>query len=693
MDRISDMILEHKKTILISFIILTAICAVLMQMVNINFNLSDYLPENAPSAKALEEAGSSFSDGIPNISVYIKDVTIPEALQYKDKLSCVHGVDTVLWLDDVIDIYEPLEIQDSGTVEAWYKDGGALFLLSADSGRSVAVADELREITGLKGVISGEAVNLATIQQTTMNEIFMIMLYVVPLVLLILLISTGSWCEPVLFLAAIGTAILINEGTNIFIGEISYVTRATSAILQLAVSIDYAVFLLHSFAAYRNGGFDVGESMRRAIVKSSSAIAASAATTVFGFLALMLMKFRIGPDMGFVLAKGVLTSYISVMVLLPVLTIYTTKILDKTHHRPLLPSFRGFGKFAVRICIPMAVLVFIAVVPSFLAQRNNTFLYGSSGMHSEDSKVKRDADIISGVFGESQQMMLLIPEGDIAAESALSAELAGIPHINSVISYADTVGSQIPPEFLGKDQLSQFRSNGYSRIILNAQTSDEGEEAFAVTEAVRGAAQKHYSSSYHLIGQNVINYDLRETITGDNLPVLLASVIAIGLVLIVAFRSASLPLILLLTIESAVWINLGLPYFMGDSLNYIGYQIISSVQLGATIDYGILFAQRYLECRRSMDKREAARLAVSGTAASIITPAAILTIAGFVLGFVSSNGIISQLGTILGRGAAISAGMVLLFLPALLIMFDSLIQKTTMRKVLQNKGDDIYDGN
>lgn len=692
MNNIAESILKHKRSLLVISILLAVLSAVLMPMVGVKFNLSDYLPGNSPSTKALEVVESSFPDGIPNAKVAIDDVSIPEALEYKENLSDISGVSEVLWLDDVADIRRPLEMQDQKTVEAWYKDSSALFMLTVEQEDVVSIIEEIRSIAGEDAALSGEAVNQAAAQSTTMNEIAMIMLYVIPLVLIVLLLSTSSWFEPLLFLITIGVAILINEGTNIFLGEISYVTRATSAILQLAVSIDYAVFLLHRFAEYRNEGMDVRESMHKAMVKSSSAIAASAATTVFGFLALTLMKFKIGPDMGFVLAKGVLTSYISVMVLLPILSLYTTKVMDKTHHRPFLPSFKGFGKLAVRICIPLAVIIVLAIIPSFLAQQENEFIYGSSGMHSEGSKVREEAGRIESIFGEAQQMMLLVPQGDMANEEVLSKELGTIRNISSVISYANTVGKEIPVEFLDEDQISRFYSGGYSRIILYATVPDEGEDAFDVTQTVRDTAQEYYAGEYHLLGQNVINFDLKETITGDYLPVTLASIIAIGLVLVLTFRSLSIPLILLLTIEGAVWINLGLPYFMGDSLNYIGYQIISAVQLGATVDYGILFVQRYLDYRKTENKKNAARLAVAGTAASILTPAGILTIAGLVLGFISTNGIISQLGTIMGRGAAISAAMVLLFLPALLIMFDGIIQKTTIKDFnKRNNGKDVLE--
>lgn len=296
-------------------------------------------------------------------------------------------------------------------------------------------------------------------------------------------------------------------------------------------------------------------------------------------------------------------------------------------------------------------------------------------------------DFVKGIFGEKQQMVLLVPEGDVIKEASLTKALKQIPNVTSVISYTSMVGSEIPPEFLSEEQLSQFQSGGYSRYIFYADTMEEGKDAFALVEAVREAASIHYKGTYHLLGQNVVNYDLKDTIVKDGPRVNGAAIIAIGLVLLLTFRNLTLPFILLLTIEGAVWINLGLPYFTGTSLNYVGFLIISTVQLGATVDYGILFAHQYMENRKIYEKKKAAEMAISDTAASILTPASILILASVTLGIVSSNGIISELGLMLGRGAAISSLMVLHFLPALLIIFDSAIQKSSLIKRSINNGN------
>lgn len=677
--KIASALLNHKKTVISVFMLLVIGSLILIPLVRINYDLSDYLPNDAPSTQAIKVMENSFHENIPNLSVLIEDVTIPQAMEYKKQIRAVSGVESVIWLDNAVDVYSPLQMNNPDTIKSWYKDGAALFSVSVNKSSYVETIDALRILIGNKGAMSGDAANQAVTQGTVASEIPKIMMFVVPLVLLILLLSTSSWFEPVLFLISIGIAIIINEGTNFFLGEISFITRSTSAVLQLAVSMDYAVFLLHRFGSLRHEGLPLQEAMSKAMVQSFSAIAASAATTVFGFLVLVLMRFKIGPDMGFVLAKAVLISFLSVVMLLPVLAIFSAKIMDKSHHRSFLPTFSGFGKVVARICIPLAVVSLVIVIPSYLAQKNNTFVYGSSGMLSEGSQIEKDSQKIKGIFGDSVQMVILVPQGQPSSEEALSKALLSVPDVTSVVSYATTVGSVVPEEFLTPDQISAFRSGGYSRIIVFLKTPDEGKGAFEAVERVRAETRKLYPDHYNLLGQSVVNYDLKETIVNDNKTVVIVAAIAVGLVLLLTFRSISIPLILLLAIESATWINLGVPYFTGSSLNYIGYQIISSVQLGATVDYGILFSQRYMEKRKSMGKAASVRAAISDTAASILTPASILTISGVMLGVISSNGVISQLGIILGRGAAISALMVLLVLPGFLMLFDRLIQKTTMR--------------
>ena len=678
LDLIAGFLLKHRKGILITVILLLILSFIGMTFVNINYNLTDYLPIDAHSVKTLNFMEEHLHEGIPNLNVYIPDVKINQALDYKEQLKAVEGVEAVLWLDDAVDVLKPIAIYDESVVQTWYKDGGARFILTVSKLNTITIIENIKQIVGQSGLLSGEALNLATIQTVTMKEISKIMFFVVPLVLIILLFATRSWVEPVLFLITIGVAILLNEGTNILSGEVSYVTQATAAILQLAVSMDYAIFLLHRFNEEREHEKDVLKAMRSAMIKSASTIVSSAMTTVFGFLTLTLMRFRIGPDMGIVLAKGVLFSLLSVMVVLPVLTVLSIKLIDKTAHRSFVPSFKTFGVVVTKICIPVSAVIGLLLLPGYLASQNNNFVYGSSGMHSEDSTIAKNTEYMNSIFGKSQQLVLFVPEGDPLKEKVLNEHLKDLDNITSVISYAEVTGWMVPPEFMSDKIMSNFFLGGYSRFVLTGSVSEEGTEAFKLVEDVRAIVDRYYPDIYYFTGTTVVNTDLKNTITKDTPVVNIAAVIAIGLVLMLNFKSLIIPLILLLTIEGAIWINLGIPYFANNNLNYVGYQIISAVQLGATVDYGILFTQHYLDNRKLYMRYDAARRTLSGTAASILTPAGILFTAGMVLGVISTNGIISQLGVILGRGALISLIMVCVFLPSLLILCDDLIRKTTI---------------
>lgn len=676
MKRVSQAVIRYRRLILIITLLLCAASVFALQRVSVNYNLASYLPENAASTKAMR----MLDEDMPNMQVYVQGVTPREALEVKAGLLAVQHVSAAIWLDDLVDVRATAwDMIPQNSRDQFYREGGALYQLTVDLDYSAQAFTDIKALYP-QAIYKGDAANQARVQTVSMGEISSIMLYVLPLVLIILLFSTSHWFEPVLFLFAIGVAVLVNEGSNVILGSVSFVTQACSAVLQLAVSIDYAVFLLHRFGEYRAQGLDAREAMQLAMQKAASSIAASAVTTMFGFLALLAMNFGMGLDMGLVLAKGVMLSYLSVMVVLPAISISCSKLIDKTAHRRLMPEFKGFGRSVVKYGAAFAVLLILLLPPAYLGQKRNSFFYGSSGMHSQGSQAQLEAAEIDRVFGRHQAMLLMVPEKQPSKTAAFAQTLKSLPYTQSVISYSNSVGVQIPPQMLPPQALAQLNSKGYDRIILYADSPEEGGQAFAIVEQLRALAEESFGSDYYLLGENVINYDLMRTITGDNLRVLLIGILAIGLVLLVTFRSLSIPLILILVIEGSIWLNMAVPYVMGATMNYIGYQIVSSVQLGATIDYGILLSQRYMEGRQTMGKKEAASWALSRSAGSILPPMLILTVAGYVLSIVvRSNGVISQMGEIIGRGAALSGVMVLMVLPHLLKWCDTLIQKTTLK--------------
>ena len=675
---ISERIIKHKKAVVIAFMLLTIISTVAQFFVSVNYNMVDYLPEDAQSTQAMEIMKNEFTASVPNTRVMIQDVSLQEALTYKEKLSAIDGVSDVIWLDDVVDLKTPLEMADTGTVDSYYKDGNALFSISVRDGDEVQITDAIYGLIGEDGAIAGEAINTATSQKMAGTESLYAAILLVPIIIFILVISTTSWIEPLFFLTAIGVSVLINLGTNIFIGEVSFVTQSVAPILQLAVSLDYAVFLLHSFSDYRKKTNNPEEAMQLAMKKSFPAITASAATTFFGFIALTFMEFEIGSDLGINLVKGIVLSFISVMVFLPALTLYFYKWMDKTQHKSYIPSFAGIGNLVVKFKIPSLLLVFAILVPSFLAQSNTAFTYGL-GDQPESTRAGSDFLAIEKAFGDSTPLVLLVPKGNVAKETELVNELAELDHVTSVIAYVNLVGSVIPPDYLDEYITNEFYSENYSRIVINTNQGTEGDLPFSIVQSVEKSAEKYYGNEALSLGESVTLYDIKNTVTEDNTVVNVLTVVTIAIVLLVTFKSISIPIVLLLTIQAAVWINLSIPYFTNSKLVFVGYLIISTVQLAATVDYAILLTEAYQHHRREMPALKAIMKTLDEKTFSISISAAILSSVGFILWITSSNPIVSSIGLLLGRGALLAFVMVLFFLPAMLLVYDKFIKKTTYK--------------
>lgn len=678
MDRIIDGIIARRKAVVAAFLTVAVVCAAMIPFVGVNYDMVDYLPDEAQSTTAVSIMNDEFAQAVPNANVLVHDVGIAQALALKHKIAEVEGVEGVMWLDGVVDVTVPLEMADASTVETYYRDGDALFQVTVAEGSESTAVPALRALVdeaGSGNAVSGEAADTAQTTASTSKEAGGAALILVPVIILLLVLSTTSWIEPLLFIAAIGVSILINMGTNIVLGQVSFITFSVSPILQLAVSLDYAIFLLHAFAAERQRTPNVERAMALAMRRSLSTIAASAVTTLFGFAALAFMQFQIGADLGINLVKGIVFSFFTVMVFLPAVTLSLYKLIDKTRHRLLMPSFKNVGKVLSKVRVPALVLVLALVVPAFLGQSHTVFTYQNS---EPDPNLRAGADtlMIQDEFGQQNAVVVLVPRGDVAAEAALSRDLAEVDHVTDVISYASTVGAAIPQGFLDQSVIDQFYSPNYARIIAYTSTDVESDEAFSTVEAVQQAAARHYDT-YYTAGQSANLYDMKNIVAVDNVVVSAVAIIAILIVLLVTFRSLTLPLVLLLTIESGIWINLSIPYFMGESVNFIGYLVINTVQLGATIDYGILLTTHYLRHRRRVPARKAAHLALGETFPSLLVSAGILATAGFALGFSSSMSAVSSLGFLLARGALLSLTLVTCFLPALLVLLDRVIRRTT----------------
>lgn len=680
MRKFYNWVVNHRKLVIAVYAVLFIICAVCKTQISVDYDMNDYLPESSASTVALNLMDKEFDGDVPNARVMVKDVTIPEALEYKEKISNVEGVTDVTWLDDAVSVDVPLETQDTDTIENYYKGGNALFSVTIEKEKRVDAVSNIRKIIGDDNAMTGSAVSTAAATTSTVSEIGKISVIAVLFVILVLILTTDSWFEPVVVMIGLGVALIINAGSNLIFGEISFVTNAAGMILQLAVSMDYSVFLIHRFTECRKQNSDPKEAMVDALTMSTSSILSSGLTTVIGFLALCLMRFLIGPDLGRALAKGIAISLITVFTFMPCLILSTYKWLDKLEHRPFVPSFNGFGCVVQKVTASVLIIFVLAIVPSFLASNANSFYYGASHIFNEKTQTGADTAQIEDIFGKSDTYVLMLPKDDKVQQKALSDALHEIPQVTGIISYVDTVGMEIPESYLDEETYSKLCSDRYTRMILSVEADYEGDETFDLVETIRDTAEEYYPGEWYLAGEGVSTYDLMDTVTQDMMKVNLMAIGAVFLVLLLTMRSIVLPVILVLAIETAIWINLSIPYFSGQPLFYIAYLIISSIQLGATVDYAILLTERYKEYRETCGKKEAVSNTLSAVTVSILTSGSVLTVVGFLLGYISSHGLLSQLGFLIGKGTVCSLIIVLFALPGMLYLFDRTFIKKKSRK-------------
>lgn len=676
-------VIKHRNLVILCFTVFTILCALCIPQVKVNYNLASYLPEEANSSQAIELMEEVYGSEIPNVRLYVQDISLSKAEKLSQSLRDVDGAQEVLWLGDQVDILQPLEVLDDKLVETWKTDDGYLFQLTINGDTAAETLDEIRELAYASGAsevaLAGDAVTTVDAQESTSSEVLYIMLIAVLIIILIISLTSESWFEPVIFLLVLAMAIIMNMGTNIIKGEISFITQICAAVLQLAVSMDYAIVMLHTFRRYQKEyPDDPLEAMSHAMHKGFSVIFSSAAVTFFGFLSLSVMSFQIGVDLGIVLAKGIFFSFISVMFLMPCILLLCLKPLQRFEHKPLMPSFDKFGVWCTRLMIPLSLAVALIAVPSFLGQDKTDFSYGAQGFSQEGTQTAIEAEVINEAFGTSETWIMIVPAERWAEEKALSSELEALPKVESVISYSNTVSERIPTDMVPEAQRTQLINDGYSRLIIQTTLDSSTGTDYDMVQDVRGIGENHYGDESYLAGTQVSEYDLKNITTDDSMKVKLFSMGTIALVLMLMFRSLSIPLIVLLPIEVSIWINLAIPYFTGQSINYIGYLVIDAVQLGAAVDYAIIYTREYLEQRTMYPALKAAQKAISKSAITIMTSALILTIAGFGIFFVASNGIISEIGELIGRGALLAMFMMFTLLPLLFVLADWLIRHTTL---------------
>lgn len=680
--KLSRLIVRNKRLILIIGLVLIIPAALGYLHTEINYDLISYFPQDLCSIEGenlLEEKFGMSSFAL----VMTAGDELFEVVELKQKLSEVSGVKEVVWLDDFTDIYIPAGFIPESMQERFLSGKCALMQIKfKENARSKHTADAVKEIRSLISddtYLGGQPVFITDLEETTRKEMVVYTAIAVACLFAVLSLSMTSFLEPLLLLIAVGLAVIYNLGTNFAFGRISFITASIAAVMQLGVSMDYSIFLLHRFEEEKQACADPREAMASAMAKTASSISASAITTVAGFAALIFMKNGIGRDMGQVLAKGVFISLIINLTILPCLILTFQKTADRFRHKQLLPSFNRPAPWLIKIRHLSLVLIIPLAVISFNARQKLSCYYSYESYLSEKSLAMVAVNNIRDTFGSTEYFYIITPGDSVEKEQELVATLNQTPGVDKVISLSSEVGVGIPEFVVPEEIKTQMISGGYRciTVMLNTDSSDSP-EALAVLEAAESNASRIFDS-YYLAGSTPVVKDMIFLEEHDNRIVSIISIGAIALILLINFKSLLLPGLLILVIQVAIWINMSIPYFQDLTQSSLTPIIIGAIQLGATVDYAILFTSRYLENRQLLKNTlEVAEQTIRDTGRSILTSALTMFAATVGIGFAASIKTTGEMTTLIGRGALISMAVIYFVLPGLLIVFDKVIGYTTM---------------
>ena len=676
---IAETIVEKKHYIEMAFIVLVFLSVVNAPFVKVNYDLTEYLPSYTESKTAIDLMEKEF--GYPGTArVMITDVSVYEAYVYKQMLENVEGVDMVTWMSE--DVYMTEDFINLEEQKDYYKDRCAVMditFIEGDNAQETKDAiDRIEEMLGEKGRYAGPAIENKSLEETLSAELQVIMAVAVILIFLILCLTTESWFEPVLFLSVMGIAIILNMGSNRFLGTISFMSSSVAAVLQLATSMDYSVFLLHTYMRRKEAHPENKEkAMVGALKESTVSILSSAMTTFVGFMALLTMRFGLGRDVGLVLGKSIICSVATVLFLMPALLLRFGDRIEKTKHKNFMPKFRTTSKIVFKLRYVVLVFMAIVVLPAYVAQNMNSFTFGNSALgRSEGTKVYTDTAEIEEKFGRSNLYLLLIPNETPIKERELAEELEALYYVKSVTGISNVLPVGVPESIVPESIREQLRTENYARMLLYTRTDTESALAFETSDEIKEIVRKYYPENSYIVGNTPSTQDLKELMVPDYATTNVISLLAVAAVVGVAFHSLLLPVLVLIPITIATYINMAIPYLQGESFMFNGFIVVSCIQLGATVDYSILLTNNYMYNREhGMEKKKAAMDALQRSILSILTSGTILTVAGYGIYFISSVSAISSLGHLIGRGGLISMCLVILSIPALLTVFDSLIFK------------------
>ena len=655
-----------------------------MLATRINYDMLNYLPDDMDTVIGQNALLEDFGKGAFSFIV-VENMPEKDVAALQEKLESVEHVETVLWYNSLMDTSIPMQLLPDKLYDAFNTGDATMMAVFFDTATSAdETMDAIREIRSIAGkqcFVSGMSALVTDLKDLCEQEEPIYVAIAVVLACVAMMVFLDSWLIPFVFLASIGAAILLNLGSNWFMGEISYITKALSAVLQLAVTMDYSIFLWHSYNEQRAIYPDKCEAMAHAISATLTSVVGSSITTIAGFLALCFMSFTLGRDLGIVMAKGVLLGVLSCVTVLPSLILLLDKPLQKTRHRSILPKMDGLAKGVTKV-FPLFLALFVVLAPVFYFaydKTNDEVYYDMGQCLPEDMEYVIANSKLSEEFDIASTHMLLV-DASLPSKQVRSmiSDMEQVDGVKYVLGLESVVGAGVPEEILPDSVRSILKSDKWELLLINSEYKVASDEVNAQIDSLN-AILKKYDPTGMLIGEAPCMKDMIETTDHDFKVVNAVSILAIFLIILLVERSISLPFLLIAVIELAIFINLGLPHFLGQSLPFIAPICISTIQLGATVDYAILMTTRYkAERLAGKEKRPAVITALSTSIPSIIVSGMGLFAATFGVAIYSDIDIISSMCMLMARGAIVSMLCVILILPALLLLCDRLVCATTL---------------
>ena len=688
-----------KNRVLILLIALALMIPSVFGMLNtrINYDMLNYLPDDMDTVIGQDTLKEDFGKGAFSF-IIVEDMPAKDVAALKEKIEAVDHVDTVLWYDSLADLSVPMELLPDKLYDAFNQGNATMMAVFFDSATSEDVTmdaiRDIRTIAGKQCFVSGMSALVTDLKDLCEQEEPIYVALAVACACAAMMLLLDGWLVPFVFLASIGMCILFNLGSNYFFGEISYITKALSAVLQLAVTMDYSIFLWHSYNEQLERTADHNEAMAAAIHETFASVIGSSITTVAGFIALCFMSFTLGRDLGIVMAKGVLLGVIGCVTILPSMILLLDKPLQKTRHKSLIPDMSGFAKGVCKHFPVFLILFALLIAPAYYGydKTNSEVYYDMGQCLPEDidyvianSKLAEDFDI-------SSTHMLLV-DADLPTRDVrdMIDEMEQVPGVKYVLSLESVVGPLVPEDILPDSVRSMLNDGQWELMLINSEYKVASDAVSDQLDSLN-AILKQYDDTGMLIGEAPCTKDMIDTTGHDFQVVNAVSIVAIFVIIALVEKSLSLPFVLIAVIELAVFINLGLPHYLGQSLPFIAPICISTIQLGATVDYAILMTTRYKSERlNGNDRKTAVYTALRTSTPSVIVSGLGLFAATFGVAVYSNIDIVGSMCMLMARGAIISVVLVLLVLPSLLILCDGIICKTTkgMRHLSDNKKQEV----